>query len=108
MTTDNDTVIDRKGLFKGDDADDHLNITIKDPQGSEFRFKVKKSTRMRKLFQAFCKRSGTGEGAMRFFHQECRIDDEQTPAELGLQDGDMIDAFVRQVAGGSGSQVVLR
>jgi small ubiquitin-related modifier len=86
---------------KGGDGEDHVNLTIKDPQGEEVYFKVKRTTRMRKLFQAFCKRSNTDPSTMRFFYQGDRIDDEQTPADLGLRDGDKIDAFVRQVAGGA-------
>jgi small ubiquitin-related modifier len=81
----------------GDGA--HVNITIKDPQGEETYFKVKRSTRLRKLFQAFCKRSNTDSSTMRFFFGGERINDDQTPEELGLRDGDKIDAFVRQVAG---------
>jgi small ubiquitin-related modifier len=89
------------GDTKGGDGEEHVNLTIKDPQGEEVYFKVKRTTRMRKLFQAFCKRSNTDPSTMRFFYQGDRIDDEQSPADLGLRDGDKIDAFVRQVAGGS-------
>jgi small ubiquitin-related modifier len=81
------------------DSQAHVNLTIKDPQGEEVYFKVKRTTRMRKLFQAFCKRSNTEYETMRFFFQGERVDDETTPADLGLKDGDKLDAFVRQVAG---------
>jgi small ubiquitin-related modifier len=77
----------------------HINLTIKDPQGEETYFKVKRSTRMRKLFQAFCKRGNIDPGTMRFFFQGERINEDHTPDDIGLHDGDKIDAFVRQTAG---------
>jgi small ubiquitin-related modifier len=80
----------------------HVNLTIKDPQGEESYFKVKRSTRMRKLFQAFCRRNNLDPMTIRFFFQGERINEDHTPDDLGLQDGDKVDSFVRQTAG-SGS-----
>jgi small ubiquitin-related modifier len=54
---------------------------------------------MRQLFLAFCKWSNADPSGMRFFFGGERINEDQTPDELGLRDGDKIDAFVRQVAG---------
>ena len=76
-----------------------VNLTIKDPQGEEIYFKVKKSAKMKRLFSAFCKRSNIDPSTIRFFYQGERIDEEQTPDDLGLHDGDKIDAFIRQTAG---------
>jgi small ubiquitin-related modifier len=87
------------GKQAGGESQGHVNITIKDPQGEETYFRVKRSTRMRKLFQAFCKRSNIDPSTMRFFFSGERINEDQTPEDLGLHDGDKIDAFVRQVAG---------
>jgi small ubiquitin-related modifier len=78
---------------------EHINLTIKDPQGEETYFKVKRGTRMRKVFQAFCKRINIDPETMRFFFQGERVNDDQTPNDLGLRDGDKLDAFVRQTAG---------
>ncbi|OHT07166.1 Small ubiquitin-related modifier 2 [Tritrichomonas foetus] len=77
-----------------------VNLTIKDPQGEEIYFKVKRSAKMRRLFSAFCKRSNIDATTIRFFYQGERIEDDQTPDDLNLQDGDKIDAFIRQTAGG--------
>jgi small ubiquitin-related modifier len=81
------------------DSKEHVNLTVKDPQGEEVYFKVRRSTKMRKLFTAFCKKSNTDVASMRFFYQGERIQEDQTPDDLGLHDGDKIDAFFRQVAG---------
>jgi small ubiquitin-related modifier len=77
----------------------HVNLTIKDPQGEESYFKVKRSTRMRKLFQAFCKRNSLDPATIRFFFQGERINEDHTPDDIGFRDGDKIDSFVRQTAG---------
>lgn len=77
-----------------------VNIVIKDPQGEEIYFKVKRSAKMRKLFSAFCKRSNVDMSTIRFFYQGERVDEDKTLDDLHLQDKDRIDAFVRQTAGG--------
>lgn len=77
----------------------HINLTIRDPQGEEVYFKVRKTTKMKKLFHAFCKRGNSDPNTIRFFYQGDRINDDDTPEDLNLHEGAKIDAFVRQVAG---------
>ena len=77
-----------------------INLTVVDPQGGEeVLFKIKRSAKMRRLFQAYCKRMNYEPDTMRFFYQGERINDDDTPDSLVLKDGAKIDAFVRQVAG---------
>ena len=83
----------------GDGDASTVNLTITDPNGEEVYFKVKKTAKMRRLFQAYCKRLGVDHETMRFFYQGERINEESTPEELTLKDGSKIDAYVRQVAG---------
>ena len=77
-----------------------VNLTIKDPQGEEIYFKIKRSAKMGRLFKAYCKRSNVDPSTIRFFYQGDRLEEEQTPDDLNMQDGDRIDVFVRQTAGG--------
>ena len=81
-------------------SDDRINISVKDPQGEDIYFRVRRTTKMRKLFSAFCKRSNVDPSTMRFFFQGERIQEDETPESLGLKEGDKIESFVRQVAGG--------
>ena len=81
-----------------DQPQNTVNLTVKDPQGEEIYFKVKRTAKMRRLFSAYCKRSGIDPSTMRFFHQGERLNEEQTPDDLALKDGEVIEAFVRQVA----------
>lgn len=86
---------------QGAEDSSRIQITVKDPQGEDVYFKVRKTTKMRKLFQAFCKRSNVDPSTMRFFFQGERIQEDETPESLGLKEGDKIESFVRQVAGGN-------
>ena len=76
-----------------------INLTITDAQGEQMCFKLKRTTKMRRLFHAYCKRVSLDPSTIRFFHEGESIDEDQTPDDLVLKDGANIDAFVRQVAG---------
>ena len=76
-----------------------IDLTITDAQGEQMFFKVKRTTKMRRLFHAYCKRISLDPSTIRFFYKGESIDEDQTPDDLVLKDGANIDAFVRQVAG---------
>ena len=77
-----------------------VEISVVDPQGSEeILFKIKRSAKMRRLFNAYCERMGYDPDSMRFFYQGERINENDTPDSLVLKDGAKIDAFIKQVAG---------
>ncbi|KAG2451684.1 hypothetical protein HYH02_003464 [Chlamydomonas schloesseri] len=75
-----------------------INISIKSTDG-EVNFKIKKSTRMGKVFSAFAQKKGVGEGHYRFVFDGQRVGNDVTAAEAGLEDGDTLDAFVEQQGG---------
>lgn len=76
-----------------------VNLKIVDANGEEVFFKIKRTTKMKRLFHAYCKRVGLDISTIRFFLDGRHIDDEDTPDSLVLKDGSSIDAFVKQVAG---------
>ena len=43
---------------KGDEKDGQINLKVKDPNGSSVFFKVKRTTKLGKLMDAYCKRVG--------------------------------------------------
>ncbi|KXZ52435.1 hypothetical protein GPECTOR_9g479 [Gonium pectorale] len=75
-----------------------INITIKTSDG-EVAFKIKKSTKMSKVFAAYAQKKGVPEGHYRFVLDGARIGNDVTAAEIGLEDGDSIDAYVEQLGG---------
>ncbi len=62
-------------------------------------FKVKKTTAFKKIFDAYLQRVGKAPGSLRFMFDGARVQDNQTPAELGMEDEDTIDAAAEQTGG---------
>jgi hypothetical protein len=81
----------------------HLNLGVKDQDGNDLCFKVKKLTPLKKVMDAYCQRQGKTRELVRFLFEGTRVQDNDTPDSLQLEDGDMIQVFVEQ-QGGAGSQ----
>jgi len=67
--------------------------------GEETYFKVKKTTKMSKVFETYSLRRGVQASSLRFLLDGERIKGEQTPNELELQDQDQIDCMLEQTGG---------
>ena len=75
------------------DRTESLNIRVRDRTGEETFFKIKKTTKMHKIFHAWCTRKGLPVTALRFLLDGSRIDGEQTAEDIDMEDGDQIDAL---------------
>ena len=80
-------------------SSEHLNIKVKDTTGATIYFKVKRTTKLGKLMDAYCSRVGKDIKSFRFLFDGERINQEHTPESLGMEDDDEIDAMVAQVGG---------
>lgn len=61
------------------DSNEQLNIKVKDADGNEVFFKVKKHTRLAKLKKAYAEKMGKPENSVRFITSDGnRIADEDT------------------------------
>jgi hypothetical protein len=65
--------------------------------GEETFFKIKKTTRMEKVFTAYATRRGVSVGSLRFLLDGEKIGIDQTPKMLELEDQDQIDCMLEQV-----------
>ena len=65
--------------------------------GTEVFFKCKKTTKLEKLMDAYCQRQGVNVHSIRFLFDGNRINGRQTPEDLEMEDGDIIDAMVEQM-----------
>lgn len=84
----------------GEDAGEvPITLCVRDATGEEMLFKVKKNTRMQKIFDAFIKRKGQMAGTMRFLLDGERVNPTDTPKLLELEDGDQIDAVLEMEGG---------
>ncbi len=82
-----------------DAAAGHIQLKVKDQQGSEVQFKIKKSTPLRKLMDAYCSRLGLQASQVRFMVDGERIAPDDTAEKLGLEDEDLIDVAMEQTGG---------
>ncbi|KAJ1724452.1 SUMO protein smt3 [Coemansia erecta] len=86
---------------KPDTGNEHINLKVVSADSSEVMFKIKRSTKLAKLMQAYCSRTGKAYGTVRFLVDGERVGSDTTPNDLGLEDGDTIDAMTEQVGGSS-------
>ncbi|XP_010449201.1 PREDICTED: small ubiquitin-related modifier 3-like [Camelina sativa] len=84
---------------KPGDQEPQIILKVKSQDGDEVLFKIKKSTRLKKLMYAYCDRRGLKLDAFAFIFDGARIRREDTPHELDMEDGDEIDAC-RTMSGG--------
>ena len=72
---------------------------VRDAEGNEVQFKIKKTTHLKKLMDAYCARMGAATGSYRFLFDGHRINDDDTPQSLDMQELDCVDAMVTQLGG---------
>jgi small ubiquitin-related modifier len=78
---------------------EHINLKVMGQDGNEVFFKIKKHTALKKLIEAYCQRAGVSATSIRFLFDGRRVQPDQTPKELGMEDGDIIDAMLHQTGG---------
>lgn len=76
-----------------------INIRLVEADGSELAFKVRSTTRFVKVIDAFCSARHIHPNAVRFLFDGQRLSDNDTPQQLGMQDGDIIDVALQQIGG---------
>lgn len=86
-----------------EEAPTQLNVKVCDQGGQELFFKIKIHTQLKKVMNAYCERQAVARGLVRFLFEGERIQDNDTPESLSMEDGDMIQVFVEQ-HGGEGTE----
>ncbi|PVU99814.1 hypothetical protein BB559_000391 [Furculomyces boomerangus] len=76
---------------------EHINLKVVGADNQDIFFKIKKSTRLEKLMQAYCERTGCTMSSVRFLFEGQRLAPNNTPTELEMEDGDSIDAMFAPV-----------
>ncbi|CAJ1795046.1 unnamed protein product [Sphenostylis stenocarpa] len=85
---------------KTSDQGAHINLKVKGQDGNEVFFRIKRSTQLKKLMNAYCDRQSVDFNSIAFLFDGRRLRPEQTPDELEMEDGDEIDAMLHQTGGG--------
>jgi small ubiquitin-related modifier len=76
-----------------------ITIRVRDQTGEETFFKIKKSTKMSKVFETYAQRKGVQSSSLRFLLDGERINGDNTPKMLELDDQDQIDCMLEQTGG---------
>ena len=72
----------------------YIHLQVKDQQGVDAYFEIKKSTPMRKLMDEYCRRFVPQGSHVRLLVQGEVIAPEDTADKLGLKEGDLIIAVI--------------
>ena len=81
-----------------EETDTHLNIKVVSNDGEVF-FKIRKTTPLLKLMNSFCTRQSKSIDSVKFLLNGQRINKEDTPEMLDMEDGDTIDVVMQQTGG---------
>ncbi|KXL42079.1 hypothetical protein M433DRAFT_94349 [Acidomyces richmondensis BFW] len=77
---------------------EHLNIKVTDGNNEVF-FKIKRSTQLKKLMDAFCERQGKEFRSCRFLFDGQRVNATDNPESLDMTDGDVLEVHQEQIGG---------
>ncbi|OJD34701.1 ubiquitin-like protein [Diplodia corticola] len=86
------------GSPKQDAPSEHLNIKVTDNNNEVF-FKIKRTTQLKKLMDAFCERQGKSPASVRFLFDGQRVNATDNPETLEMQDGDTLEVHQEQIGG---------
>ena len=78
------------------EAGDSLNIRVRSQTSEETFFKVRTTTKLSKVFDAYAERTGIAASSFRFLFDGRRLYGYETPADIGLAEGGQIDTMLDQ------------
>ncbi|OAX38232.1 ubiquitin-like protein [Rhizopogon vinicolor AM-OR11-026] len=82
-----------------EDVKPKLSLVI-NYEGTQITVKVKHNMPFKKIFDAAEKRFGKEPGTFKFTYDGKRLRAENTPVDLEMEEGDIIDAHLEQTGGG--------
>ena len=86
-------------MAESSQSDEKLDLKVSDSHGALTHFKVKKTTKFRKILTAYASKAGIEKRAIRLMVDGERVNLEQCPGDLDMENGDQIDAMVEQQGG---------
>jgi len=88
----------------GDKASsEYIRLKVVGQDNSEIHFKVKFTTPMGKLKKSYSERQGVPVTTLRFLFDGKRINDDDTPKALEMENDDVIEVYQEQTGGRLGS-----
>jgi len=82
-------------------SDGYINLrVITSDMANEVHFRLKSEVPLVRMKIAYCKKLGLNKDELRFMFDGYRITDNDTPAKLGMIDGDVIEIYQERLGGG--------
>ena len=89
---------DSKAITKNPANLVHINVTSQDFE--DIIFKVKKNTKFKKIMDKYCDKFNIqNKDSIKFIFDGENIKNDDTPENLQIEDGDVVEAVTQQVGG---------
>ena len=80
-------------------ASEYIKLKVVGQDSNEIHFRVKTSTLMGKLKKSYAERVGVPVNTLRFLFDGRRINDEESPKALEMENDDVIEVYQEQTGG---------
>merc|ERR1711860_366213 len=81
------------------DETEYIKLKVVGQDSNEIHFRVKMSTQMGKLKKSYSERVGVPVSSLRFLFDGRRINDDETPKTLEMEQDDVIEVYQEQTGG---------
>ena len=83
---------------------EYIKLKVVGQDSNEIHFRVKQTTLMGKLKKSYSERVGVPIASLRFLFDGRRINDDDTPKALEMEQDDVIEVYQEQTGGGPDQQ----
>ncbi|KAK5975374.1 Small ubiquitin modifier [Trichostrongylus colubriformis] len=83
----------------GDTGVEYIKLKVVGQDSNEVHFRVKNGTAMGKLKKSYADRTGVAVSSLRFLFDGRRINDDDTPKTLEMEEDDVIEVYQEQLGG---------
>ena len=80
---------------------EYIKLKVVGQDSNEIHFRVKQTTQMGKLKKSYSERVGVPVTSLRFLFDGRRINDDETPKALEMEQDDVIEVYQEQTGGGA-------
>merc|ERR1712113_369351 len=81
------------------DETEYIKLKVVGQDSNEIHFRVKQTTQMGKLKKSYSERVGVPVTSLRFLFDGLRINDDETPKALEMEQDDVIEVYQEQTGG---------
>jgi small ubiquitin-related modifier len=78
---------------------ERISIKVVSQNGDAIAFALKKTTPLEMLMKSYCSKTGAQIQSLRFLYDGVRLSGKETPVDLGMENGDILDVVLQQLGG---------